>query len=84
METTGKNALRGFGPGGRIPRDSATEVTSPGGLFRSANGARVTGARVTVEEVDSSTPSWRGGRDNHGEGEEEAAVSFSVKRPVFF
>jgi hypothetical protein len=75
VETTGKNSLRGFGPGGRIPRDSAMEVTSPLGMMKQNGG-------VMVEEVEDTTSSWRGPRDDRED--EESAVSFSVKRPVFF
>lgn len=77
VETQGKNppsALRGFGPGGRIPRDTAHEVISPRGAYGQNDKDR-----TTVEEVEDETPR-RGGRND----DEEESVSFAVKRPVFF
>ena len=80
METQGKNppaAVRGFGPGGRIPRDSANEVVSPGGGYARQNSK----SSRAEADGDSSTPTWRGGSRN---GEDDEAVSFAVQRPVFF
>lgn len=79
VESQGKSAVRGFGPGGRIPRDTAYEVVSPGGSY----GQR-SKSRSTLEELDDDGP-WRtDSRDATGSGEQEDAVSFPVKRPVFF
>lgn len=80
IEAQGKlPPVRGFGPGGRIPRDSATDiVSSPGGACSRRNSK----GRSAAHEASSLTPTWRGSSSRNGEDDE--AVSFAVKRPVFF